>query len=148
MSYERHQVREAPGKGAAHLEIFQQEHSDQRRPDLNLHRVLTGADERFDLERLLERLKKQLDLPTLFVDRGDRAGRQLEIVGDEDHGLLPLLNPYLDAAQTGLRTDLLLAGQDNDFVPDDIATFEHFALGDHSVVNVVLQTGHEIHLAS
>src|SRR5439155_11581456 len=114
MSYQGHQMGEAPGEGAAQLEILQQEHGDQRRPDLDLHRVLAGTDKRLDLERLLEVLKKQFDLPALYVDRSDRAGRQFEIVGDEDHGLLPLLDPYLDAPQLGLRTDLLLAGQDND----------------------------------
>src|SRR5258708_6707784 len=61
MSYQRHEVGEAPGKGAAHLQVLQQEHGDQRRPDLDLHGVLACTDKRLDLERLLEGLKKQFD---------------------------------------------------------------------------------------
>ena len=45
-----------------------------RRPDLRLHRVLGCAVEAFDPQVLLDSFEKQLNLPTLFVERGDGCG--------------------------------------------------------------------------
>jgi hypothetical protein len=42
------------------LEVTYQQHSDQRRPDLNVDGILAGANEGLDAQRLLDRLEEQL----------------------------------------------------------------------------------------
>ena len=44
-------------------------HGDQCCPNLDKKRILAGSDKGFDLQILLEGFEKQLDLPTVFVDR-------------------------------------------------------------------------------
>ena len=51
-------------------------------PDLGLHRVLGGAEERLDPRVLLDPLEEQLHLPAAFVElRGQ--GWEDEVVGEE-----------------------------------------------------------------
>lgn len=52
--------RQAPAMGALQLQVLQNQHGDERRPDLNLHRVLAGTDEGLDLQALLESLEEEL----------------------------------------------------------------------------------------
>lgn len=57
-------------------------------PDLALHGVLRGAEERLYPKVLLDPLKKEFHLPPGTVDVCDRHGRQGEVVGQEDQGLV------------------------------------------------------------
>ena len=41
-------------------------------PDLRFHRVLAGAQETLDAQMLPDPLEVQLDLPSAFVQRGNR----------------------------------------------------------------------------
>jgi len=50
---------------------LEQEHGDECCPNLNLKGVFSGSDEGFDLQVLLDRLEKYLDLPAILVDFGD-----------------------------------------------------------------------------
>ena len=60
-----HQIRQRPTEARAQLQVAQQQHADQRAPDLRLHRVGRRANEGLDLQVLLERLKQSSDiLPT------------------------------------------------------------------------------------
>ena len=52
-------------------------------PDLGLHCVLAGAQEALDVQVLLDPLEEQFDLPSAFVQRGDRLRWQCCIVGQE-----------------------------------------------------------------
>ena len=49
--------------------------------DLRFHRILAVADETFDTQMLLDPLEEQLDLPAVFVQRGNRQCRQARVVG-------------------------------------------------------------------
>jgi len=40
--------------------------------------------EGFDFQVLLDPFEEQLDLQAFFVDRGNRLGRQTEVIGQED----------------------------------------------------------------
>jgi len=52
------------------LEDAHQEVGADRRPDLDAHGVVAGADERADAQVLFDRAKEQLDLPTRPVKLG------------------------------------------------------------------------------
>ncbi len=81
------------------VQPFEQQHGDEGCPNLDAKGVLGGADEGLDLEVLLERLEKELDLPALLVDGGDGGGPEVEMVG-EQHDLALLLGvPDHHAAQ-------------------------------------------------
>src|ERR1039458_3813945 len=58
-------------------------------PNLNAQGVLAGTHERLQLEILLKRLEKQLDLPTVFVDGGNGGGAKLQQVGKQHDLALP-----------------------------------------------------------
>src|SRR5213594_2543604 len=75
-SQQRDQVRQGPSELRLQLEVLQDQHRDQRCPNLSLQRVGGSPDESLDLEILLERLEEQLDLPAVLVDLRDRRRRE------------------------------------------------------------------------
>ena len=76
-------------------------------PDLALDRVLGSAEEALDAKMLLDPLEEQLDLPAALVERTERQGRELEMVGQKHQGLGCFGVLESDAAQV-LR--IMLAG--------------------------------------
>jgi hypothetical protein len=76
---------QGPTDPAFELQELDQQHRNLCCPNLRLERIGTGADEGLDPQVLLDRLEKQLDLPALFVDGGNRRGAQDEVVGPEDY---------------------------------------------------------------
>ncbi len=56
-------------------------------PDLALDRVLGSAEEALDAKMRLDPLEEQLDLPAALVERTDRQGRELEMVGQKHQRL-------------------------------------------------------------
>jgi hypothetical protein len=83
MPEQSRKVRQRPPERGQQLQVAQDEHGDERRPDLRLDRVGVRSEEGFDLQILLYRLKKQLDLPPVFVDRSNRRGSLLSKIGLE-----------------------------------------------------------------
>ena len=59
-------------------------------PYLRLDSIRGGAEERLDLQMLLDPLEEQLDLPAQTVELGDGEGGQREVVGEEDQSLAGL----------------------------------------------------------
>ena len=68
---------------AGELEVGQRQIDADGDPDLGHDGIAGGAQEALDLQVLLDPLEEQFDLPTGFVDLGDGAGGELEIVGQE-----------------------------------------------------------------
>ena len=62
------------------LQVLGQQNSDKRCPNLNPNRIFAGADERFDLEVLLEHLEKAFDLPASLIDVPNRLCVQLGMI--------------------------------------------------------------------
>src|SRR5207248_1362002 len=56
-------------------------------PDLRLHRILGGAEERFDAKVLLDPFEEEFDLPATAIQRGDSERRQGEVIGEHDQRL-------------------------------------------------------------
>lgn len=57
----------------------QKQYRDQCGPNLSLDRIRQRADERLDLQALLECLNEQLDPPMILIDGGDGP---LDVVED------------------------------------------------------------------
>ena len=70
--------------GLGGLSAAQQQIGDQGHKDLDANGVFRPADEVVDLEVLLDRFKKQLNLPAILIDICDGAGAQLEMVRQKD----------------------------------------------------------------
>jgi hypothetical protein len=66
------------------MQVFEQQQGNQGCPNLNAQGVFTGTDEGFHLEVLLESFEKDLYLPAVFVDGGNGAGSEVEMVGQQD----------------------------------------------------------------
>ena len=103
---------------------MQQEVREKPRPYLPLDRVLVSADEVHQLERLLELLEEDLDLPPRPVPFADRARRPLRVVRQERH--CPLLAVDLDDGLDAPERLRILHGrvrgrQAHDLVRDDVA---------------------------
>ena len=59
------QIGEGPAECRLQLQVAQHQHRDQGRPDLRVHRVRSGAQERLNLQILFYRLKQRVNrLPT------------------------------------------------------------------------------------
>ena len=69
-------------------------------PDLGFHGVFRGPEEPLDAQMLLDPLEEQLDLPAAAIEISNDAGRQREVVGQEDQGLGGLEIGAADAPQT------------------------------------------------
>ena len=54
------QIGKRPAEAGFHLQVLQDQHGNQRRPDLRLDRVGAGAQERLHFRCLFQGLKKQL----------------------------------------------------------------------------------------
>jgi hypothetical protein len=59
-----------------------QREGDERHRDLDSHSVFARPDKVFDLQRLLDPTKEQLDRPTALIEAGDLLGRSRQIVGE------------------------------------------------------------------
>src|SRR5580704_11201184 len=103
------------------MQPFEQQEGDQGCPNLDAQGVFAGADEGLHSEILLQRLEKQLDLPALFVDGGNRGGAEFQQVGEQDDFPLVVGIPNYDAAQrAGTVGQGLNAGEANDLVSTNI----------------------------
>jgi len=83
MSEQRHQVRQRPSERRHELEVTQDQHGYERCPDLRLDRIGVGPEERFDLQVLFDRFKKQFHFPPVLVNQSNRFGGKAEIVREE-----------------------------------------------------------------
>jgi len=143
---QRNQIGQAPAKTGGQLQVTQQQHRDQCSPNLCLDRVSRRADEGLDLQVLLERLEEQFDLPAIFVDRGNGAGPQAVMIGEEDEDATRILAHSLDATQQ-MRALVLGtgAGQADGLILEDVPVLRRRMFFDHLKLGVVLHARDEVH---
>src|SRR5579883_2812153 len=145
---QRHQIRHRPTPARLQLHKAQHQHCDQGGPHLGSHRRQGGADERLDLQILLQCFEKEFHRPAVLIDRGDGLGSEPEVVRQELK--LPLLLLIVEAHQPkrmGASLLCLWATEANQLI------FAHGAIGrarnrqvlHHLVHGVVLQTRDKIH---
>ena len=84
---------------AQELEVGDQQIHAHSHPDLGQYGIARSPEEDFDFQVLLDPLEEQLDLPALFVDRRNRSGRQMEVIGQKDLVFAGLWVAVADAAQ-------------------------------------------------
>src|ERR1035437_2068320 len=99
------------------VQPLEQQNSDQGCPDLNTQGVFAGADERLDLEVLLESLEEELNFPAVFVDRGYGSRAKLLQIGQQHD--LPVIDdvPHCHASQRRGAIPLrFFAGELNELV--------------------------------
>src|SRR5208282_4161488 len=120
-SQQRHQIGQGPAQLALELEVSQNQHSDQRCPNLDVQRVGASANEGLDLQILLERLEQQLDLPSLPVNGSNGQRREVKLIGEQDQFLARLGNYHHDAPQHPIRIKgSATAGQSDDLIAFDL----------------------------
>jgi len=56
------QIRKRPSEGRQQLQVTQNQHSNQRRPNLGFDRIRVCPEERFDLQVLFDRLERLTDI--------------------------------------------------------------------------------------
>ena len=56
------------------MEVLQEQQGNQGCPNLNAECILGGPNESLYLEVLFEGLKEHLNLPSVFINGGDRGG--------------------------------------------------------------------------
>ena len=96
---------------ADELEIGEQQIDTNSDPDLSHDGVFGGAKKTLDLQVLLDPFEEQFDLPTGLVNRRDGAGREFEVVGQEDIMLAGLAIPEADTTQQDRARFCLGAGK-------------------------------------
>src|ERR1700720_1001125 len=96
----------------------QEQIGDHCGEDLQANSVLVGAEERADIEMLLDPAKQQFDLPAALVQGRDLDRRPLEIIGDErDRSTLVALDA--NTSQRNRQPRGALAGKRDLGVVDD-----------------------------
>ncbi len=78
-----HQISQTPAEAGGQLQIAQEEHGNQRGPDLGLHGMSRGPDKGLDLQVLFQGFKEQFNLPAILVDGGNRARSQVVMISEE-----------------------------------------------------------------
>ena len=74
LAQQRRQIGKRPAEAGFHLQVFQNQHGDQRRPDLRLDRIGAGAQERLHFRCLFQGLEQQGDiLPINIVPMKSRS---------------------------------------------------------------------------
>ena len=71
------------GAGGGGLQQAQQHEGDRRDIDLDADGVFAAPEKAADFEVLLEPFEQELDLPTLFIERGNLLGRPLGVIGQD-----------------------------------------------------------------
>ena len=144
-----HEVRERPREPGLQLQVAQDQHGDQGRPDLHFHRVGAGAHQGLDREILLEGLEEQFDLPAVFVDLGNGGGPERELIGQKDQDLFCLGAPALHPTQEHRALLLRLrAGETDRVVVENRPALRKRMLLDHLVDGMVLHAGATHHAAT
>src|ERR1039457_6461813 len=143
---QRRQRRQRPGERRFQLQVLQQQHGDQSRPNLGLHRIGAGPHKCLDFAGLLQRLKEQLHLPAVLVD--GRKGRRAEgqQVGEEHDGLLLFLVPDLyPPEQHWLLALPRQPGKADDLVAHHVAVSRNLQFFLHVVNRLLLHPRHDVH---
>ena len=74
--------------------IAEDDVSDERRPNLPLHRLFIVTYKVTELQTLLEFLEEDFNRPAAFVEIANAARREAHVVADEDHDLLLAVDDY------------------------------------------------------
>jgi len=77
----------------------QEQHSDERNPDLSEDGIPACPKEGFDLQVLLDPFEEKLDLPAVMINVADGFGDQVADVCEENVMLARLRVPVADSAQ-------------------------------------------------
>src|ERR1039457_6498919 len=84
------QIGEGPLRLGEMVQPFQQQHGDQRCPNLDQQRIPAGAHKTLHFQVLFEGFEKQFNFPPVLVDGGDGGGPEVQEIGQQDD--LPLVD--------------------------------------------------------
>ena len=119
------------------MKELDEQHGDQCCPNLNKKRILAGSDKGFDLQILLEGFEKQLDLPTVFVNRRYGGGTKLKMVGQQSDFTALLFIAYNDLTQrVGTIFAGLMAIEADKLIGQDISIFRNRAILDDRIIGI------------
>ncbi len=108
------QIRQRPPERRHELQVTQDEHGDERRPDLHLDRIGVRSKEHLDLESLHDRLEEQPHLRAIYVDRRNRRRSKPKMVGQKSERSPLFLIPDLDDHEKVLAVGDSLAVEEVD----------------------------------
>ncbi len=127
------------------MKIFDDEQRDQRRPNLRIDGVGAGAQKRLNFEILFYCLKKQFNLPAVFVDRRDRRGPERLVIGQENDRFLFIVIPDLHSAEEVLVLRLGQTREEDHFIAKHVAVLWNSPLFDHFINRLVLEARDKKH---
>src|SRR3954462_3189827 len=113
-------------------------------PDLRLHRILGGAEERLDAEMLLDPFEEELHPPSTLVERANGCRRKLEVIRQEDQCLARFR--ILEANTTEMKRVALLRKRSVEcdrLIADDAGTTLVGSRVDTACGGVCLRSGDE-----
>ena len=113
---------------------------------MDFDRILTGADEGFDLEVLLEHLKEAFDLPAEFIDVADGLGILIKVIHQQNQRL-GVLNIANNHRSQSLRIFFTGTAKIDDFIAQNIARILFQVKIQRSVSRVTFEAGNKINAA-
>jgi hypothetical protein len=124
-------------------EELQKQDRDQCCPNLNEQRVLAGADKSLDLQVLLDRLKKYLDLPSVLIDGRHGRCSELQVVCEKDDSSVVLLIPNLDATQTMWAGFFSVPGKLDYLVLENVSVLRYSSFSNYPVCGITFLAGYK-----
>lgn len=124
--------------------MLQDQDGDQCCPNLDQKCVRGGSHEGLDPQILFDGFEKDLDLPSVLVNRGNRCCAQSHVVGQKDDDLFIFLVPNLQPPQgAGIFPLRVESRKFNYLIAQDAPSPGNGLLLENPEIGVVLLTGDE-----
>ena len=126
------------------LQVLQNEDCDQCFPNLDQERIGRGAHEGLDLEILLDRLEKDIDLPAVLVGGRNRLRPKVQAIGQQHDDLFVLGIPDLLPSQgNGILSVRVEPLEFNALIARDVPVVRNRPFLHNPVMGIALLAGYE-----
>ena len=114
-------------------------------PNLNSKSVFGGTDEGLDFQILFERLEEDLDLPPIFIDRGDGGGTKIQVVGEQDDRPFVVTIPHHDSPQrVWAFPRRSSASEQDDLIGEDVSILRNATVFNDLVDRIALHPSNKV----
>ena len=144
MPHQGREIRKRPAEGGHQLQVAQDQHSDQRRPDLSFDSIGICPEEGFNLQALFDGFEKQFNLPAVLVDGCDGFRGKVEVVCQEGKRSLAFLVPNLDNSEEVLTVGNSLAIEEYNLILQDRGSRRNMPIFHHFEGGVIFQARDEV----
>ena len=140
----RYQVRKRPLELRPVLQVLQNQNRNQCCPNLDQERIRGGSHKGLDLEVLLDRLEKDLDLPAILVDGRNRRRPKVQMIGQQHDDLFVFCIPDFQPSQRAGIVSVRVEPLDfNELIAQDASVLRNRSFFNDPVMGIAFLAGDE-----